>query len=134
MPDSSALETGPSRKPDVRGSARLASPHLSRSPLHADRTKRPIQELADTLFTVTGHKLQINDESLDLGGLFDISGQWTRPHCTHRDGRSADIRTNVALGIAREDSLLITRWWTQTFGAGTAQAEARPPHTHLKSP
>jgi hypothetical protein len=35
--------------------------------------------------------LGLNDMSLQLGGLFDILGQWTSPHSLHREGRSVDI-------------------------------------------
>jgi hypothetical protein len=39
--------------------------------------------------------LQINDVSLPYGGLFDVNGNWHRPHGTHRTGRDTDIRTEL---------------------------------------
>ena len=35
--------------------------------------------------------LGVNDMSLEKGGLFDIFGQWTHPHRSHRDGKDTDI-------------------------------------------
>jgi len=37
--------------------------------------------------------LNINDISLPNGGRFDINGEWTGSHSTHRVGRAVDIRT-----------------------------------------
>ncbi|MGE5322125.1 MAG: hypothetical protein ACM3SW_04655 [Actinomycetota bacterium] len=36
--------------------------------------------------------LAYNDMSLVTGGLFDISGGWSRPHVSHRFGNDADLR------------------------------------------
>jgi hypothetical protein len=40
-------------------------------------------------------KLRINDISLELGGLFDLNGQWTASlgHSSHRHGTDVDIRS-----------------------------------------
>ncbi|MEO0267386.1 MAG: hypothetical protein ABIM36_04530 [candidate division WOR-3 bacterium] len=38
-----------------------------------------------------GEIILINDISLPFGGLFDINGNWTVPHSTHRMGQNADI-------------------------------------------
>ncbi|MCM8808374.1 MAG: hypothetical protein NC926_10655 [Candidatus Omnitrophica bacterium] len=38
-----------------------------------------------------GEVILINDISLPYGGLFDINGNWTVPHSTHRMGQNADI-------------------------------------------
>ena len=37
---------------------------------------------------------RVNDASLELGGLFDIYGDWTNPHKEHRRGVSVDLRAN----------------------------------------
>jgi hypothetical protein len=37
--------------------------------------------------------LNINDISLERGGLFDIKGNWSPPHKTHREGLDADLRS-----------------------------------------
>lgn len=37
----------------------------------------------------------INDMSLPLGGIFDISGAWATPHSRHRIGTDSDIDRNV---------------------------------------
>ncbi len=36
--------------------------------------------------------LAYNDMSLVTGGLFDISGAWSKPHASHRLGNDADLR------------------------------------------
>lgn len=41
-----------------------------------------------------GPLLAFNDMSLPNGGLFDINGDWTRPHRTHREGVNVDLRIN----------------------------------------
>ncbi len=42
------------------------------------------------------HVLQINDMSLPWGGMFDISGEWSPSHHTHREGRDVDVRTALS--------------------------------------
>lgn len=42
--------------------------------------------------------LHINDISLERGGLFDNSGEWTPPHQLHRTGMDIDIRAHENLG------------------------------------
>ncbi len=42
--------------------------------------------------------LHINDISLERGGLFDNSGEWTQPHQLHRAGMDIDIRAHENLG------------------------------------
>ncbi|OFZ20026.1 MAG: hypothetical protein A2X94_11740 [Bdellovibrionales bacterium GWB1_55_8] len=39
----------------------------------------------------TANPLESEAVSLLWGGLLDIHRQWTRPHCTHRDGTAIDI-------------------------------------------
>jgi hypothetical protein len=48
--------------------------------------------------------LQLNDASLILGGLFDVKGNWAKPHAGHRKGSVIDIRAN-ALPTAIPESL-----------------------------
>jgi hypothetical protein len=38
-------------------------------------------------------KLNFNDMSLPWGGIFDLRGDWTTPHKSHRRGIDADVRT-----------------------------------------
>jgi murein endopeptidase len=38
-----------------------------------------------------GIRLGINDMSLPQGGVFDIAGAWSEPHCSHKHGLDADI-------------------------------------------
>lgn len=38
-----------------------------------------------------GHRLRVNDMSLENGGLFDFQNTWLYPHRTHRVGNNADI-------------------------------------------
>lgn len=37
-------------------------------------------------------KLLFNDISLEWGGLFDLNGDWAKPHSTHRRGSQADVQ------------------------------------------
>ncbi|CUS81187.1 hypothetical protein JGI20_00685 [Candidatus Kryptobacter tengchongensis] len=46
-------------------------------------------------YSITSHRLCINDISLPFGGLFDIDGNWRRPHGSHRMGVDIDIATRV---------------------------------------
>lgn len=88
---------------------------------------------------LTGHRLNVNDESLELGGVFDLSQNWSRPHCSHRDGRSADLRTNATPGqglasIPRRDSIIVVTHAEQIFGSRMILSEGDPPHLHVKVP
>jgi hypothetical protein len=47
--------------------------------------------VADAYYVATGELLGINDMSLVWGGLFDINGDWSTPHGSHRKGMSVDI-------------------------------------------
>lgn len=49
-------------------------------------------------FQPTPEKLHVNDASLPMGGLFDISGQWTPNHRGHRKGTVVDVRANQSPG------------------------------------
>jgi hypothetical protein len=44
-------------------------------------------------------QLSINDMSLIRGGLFDIRGNYSTPHKTHRTGESVDINKDTASGV-----------------------------------
>ena len=52
-----------------------------------------IRELAKAFFNEYNKKVEVNDMSLPKGGLFDLNGDWTIPHRTHRAGINADIQT-----------------------------------------
>ncbi len=47
--------------------------------------------LASAYLSSYGATLQINDMSLSMGGLFDVSGNWKTPHLCHRLGSSIDV-------------------------------------------
>lgn len=52
--------------------------------------------LAESLFNLPGHPtININDESLPTGGLFDLDSNWVPSHCSHRRGTDADIRDRI---------------------------------------
>lgn len=69
----------------------------------------------------------VNDLSLILGGLFDISGEWITPHNSHRNGRNVDIENisvsdttvivfNPDTGIERERNILVfNEDWFNSF-------------------
>lgn len=48
--------------------------------------------LADLYYLQYGSKLDYNDLSLPLGGLFDVFNNWRPDHWEHRTGISADVR------------------------------------------
>ena len=58
--------------------------------------------------------LGINDMSLAEGGVFDLSLDWRKPHCGHRVGVSADIRTNTLTPEQRRSILAI---WANLGGS-----------------
>jgi hypothetical protein len=47
--------------------------------------------IAENYFVLSGRRLSVNDMSLPRGGLFDIYGNWSKPHGSHREGKDADI-------------------------------------------
>jgi len=47
--------------------------------------------LAGDFYDASNALLGFNDMSLPRGGLFDIGGDWTTPHISHRKGTSLDI-------------------------------------------
>ena len=72
-----------------------------------------------------GSKLEINDLSLEWGGLFDINQDWSHPHREHRIGVSADVRL-VPPG-RRDDFALILQ---QAGIVGPILRE--PSHWHIR--
>jgi hypothetical protein len=52
-------------------------------------------KIAREYYELTDTTLGINDMSLKWGGLFDIYGNWSTPHSTHRTGEDVDIDRNV---------------------------------------
>ncbi len=55
-------------------------------------------DLIDAIYAIAlnyvdqgGEIILINDIGLPYGGLFDINGNWTTPHQTHRIGENADV-------------------------------------------
>ncbi len=66
--------------------------------------------------------LDVNDISLRWGGLFDIHGDWSMPHRTHRTGRTVDIpyrlirfpaATPWGADTVERQSQTIERWFVQ---------------------
>jgi hypothetical protein len=76
----------------------------ARAGLHTDNhwgtqnTVDSIQGVAWDFFEAFDATLGINDLSLPLGGLFDISGDWRPPHRTHRTGTSVDFDQQACRG------------------------------------
>ena len=54
-----------------------------------------------------GEIISINDMSLPFGGLFDIDGNWSPPHQTHRDGRNVDMGGSGINGRFLKHSLMV---------------------------
>ncbi|MBI3585325.1 MAG: hypothetical protein HY096_15415 [Nitrospinae bacterium] len=50
-----------------------------------------IARMAQDYYEVTNTIIGINDASIIWGGLFDVCGDWEKPHKYHREGRSVDI-------------------------------------------
>lgn len=50
-----------------------------------------MQKIALAFFQATNARLGVNDMSIEWGGIFDLGGDWSPWHCTHRDGVHADI-------------------------------------------
>jgi len=66
--------------------------HLETDAYHGTRfTLQMIPLIAENYLVLSGRMLSVNDMSLPKGGLFDIRGNWSSPHQTHREGRDADI-------------------------------------------
>jgi|GEM_PF-6731420 len=51
--------------------------------------------VAEDFYRQFNATLGINDMSLEWGGLFDIYGNWSPPHSSHRKGTSVDIDRNA---------------------------------------
>ena len=65
-------------------------------------TINSIKSVARTYYDSTTHRLKINDISLPYGGLYDINGDWRRPHDTHRLGTNVDVSYKVLNGAGGE--------------------------------
>ena len=103
-------------------------------PIHPDahyasaQTAVSLRVLADSVVAHGLPVLGINDESLSLGGLFDLNADWAPPqHCSHRDGVAADIQNKFLTGAQK-------RWlrevWARIDGAAGSVPEGN--HLHLK--
>ncbi|MBI1723033.1 MAG: hypothetical protein HYR48_03905 [Gemmatimonadetes bacterium] len=89
-----------------------------------------LDSLASLFYDTYHGALEINDISLELGGVFDLRRSWVPPHAEHRVGRSADVRTRTRTAAELE---FITRQWEIAFG-GTVHDETTTdaPHYHLR--
>lgn len=68
-----------------------------------------LQILADSMRARGMPLLGVNDESLSLGGLFDLDANWMPPrHCSHRDGVAADIETKT---LSATQVKIVERVW-----------------------
>lgn len=65
-----------------------------------------IASYANDFFTQFSQKLDYNDASLIMGGLFDISGGWSPPHKSHREGEDIDLRT-ITLSNSQRNFLIL---------------------------
>jgi hypothetical protein len=101
-----------------------------------------LNALADDFFGTFQQQVAYNDASLPNGGRFDIDGSWGGPHCDHRLGQGADLRTNT-MSQAQLDK--VASFWGDRFGwkrdPKTGKMvplyyldEGDPVHWHLKSP
>lgn len=77
--------------------------------------------------------LAYNDSSLEWGGIFDISGNWSPPHSTHREGTNQDVRANGGLSSIPFDAA-IRQWFvervTQLFGQAPLHESAGTSNEH----
>ncbi len=83
--------------------------------------------------------LPVSDVSLQDGGLFDLTGNWSPPHASHRSGASVDFRPNLCWqGVitTREQRDWLKGTMTvlgQRYGAWNRQELAEdPPRFHLE--
>ena len=88
-----------------------------------------LTDLADSIHKKFNLTLGVNDESLPMGGQFDNSGEWAQPHCSHRNGRGADVQTTGRSAAYRR---FLENTWKLAYGADNVHAEAN--HPHLKTP
>ena len=70
-----------------------------------------LRALADNMFA-DGFVIGFNDMSLELGGRFDLGGQWnaSNSHCSHRRGDAVDMQTE---GQSDEEKLSMLYYWQQ---------------------
>jgi hypothetical protein len=79
-------------------------------------------------------KLYFNDESLPLGGRFDINGRWTGDHCSHRKGNAIDVHAELAYGIpglSAEQIKFVSIMWKKITGNSSATLYHEK-HFHLQ--
>ena len=87
-----------------------------------------LRELPDSLVAFSGSVIGVNDESVALGGLFDINADWAPPHCSHRRGIDADIRDRV---LSTAEARYVKRVWLRI--PGTLAPLQEGDHIHLKT-
>jgi hypothetical protein len=75
-----------------------------------------------------GNKLNYNDISLRLGGIFDLSANWLPKHAWHRFGVDADLRS-ITIPQSHRNTL---RKIIKNAGIRTLLEETEPPHWHLQ--
>jgi hypothetical protein len=77
-----------------------------------------LQDPVTGQFNVIPPPLHVNDASLKLGGLFDISGKWTSPHIEHRRGTVVDVRANALPTAIPETSFKEFKSLAADYGVG----------------
>ena len=88
-----------------------------------------LRELADSVYAnFDQFRIGYNDISLPLGGRFDINADWDYPHCDHRWGRGADVRTR---DLTPEQRDYIRRLWQLLVGTNGIFSEVD--HWHVKT-
>ncbi|MBX6332765.1 MAG: hypothetical protein IRY91_13035 [Gemmatimonadaceae bacterium] len=88
-----------------------------------------LRELADSVYAnFDQFRIGYNDISRPLGGRFDIHADWEYPHCDHRWGRGADVRTR---DLTRAQRDYIRKLWQLLVGTNGIFSEAD--HWHVKT-
>lgn len=91
-------------------------------------TDAALRALSDSVAAHGLGPLGVNDESLSLGGLFDLRQNWAAPrHCSHRDGVGADVRNKV---FSRAQKRWLRDTWDRILGSDGSAPETD--HLHLK--
>jgi hypothetical protein len=89
-------------------------------------------QLAQRFYNQFGQRLEFNDMSLALGGIFDLNTNWQSPHAEHKMGLNLDLRTTT-LTEGQLDFVQLV--WLELSSAADADAineESTPPHWHLR--
>lgn len=89
-----------------------------------------VRTLGRRYFKEYNDRMQVNDMSLELGGVFDLNGNWATPHAEHRVGQSVDFHTQ-GLPTRRLD-FVRTVWEDEIGGTVYDETGTSGPHYHLR--